>query len=119
MHILLFIFYMVVLCYAITRMNFFRNSRIRPGVLLGLFILRVATGCLHNLVAYRYYPHHGDIWTIFQESFITRQELLSNFHSFLSDNSNWEYVQHNFHRIGPCPVQSFFVRQSLYQYPLL
>ena len=95
MHILLFIFYMVVLCYAITRMSFFRNSRIRSGVLLGLFILRVATGCLHNLVAYRYYPHHGDIWTIFQESFITRRELLTNFHSFLSDNSNWEYIQHN------------------------
>ena len=75
MHVLLFILYGAIACYALPRLKFFRNSGIRPGFLLALFSLRVLTGCLHNWIAWRYYPHHGDIWTFFQASFTTREEV--------------------------------------------
>lgn len=95
MHILLFIFYSAILCYAIQRIPFFRNSRIRPRMLLLLFGLRVACGCLHNLIAYRFFPNHGDIWAFFRTSFVTRQELFTDFHRFLADNSTWAYMPYN------------------------
>lgn len=95
MHILLFIFYGVVLCYIIPKVPLVRNSGIRPGFLLLLFVLRVMTGCLHNWVAYKYYPNHGDVWLFFKESFITRHELFTNFNTFLADNSTWAYMPHN------------------------
>lgn len=95
MHIALFIFYGIVGGYAITRLRFFRNSRIKPTILILLFGLRVVTGCLHNMIAYRYYPNHGDVWRFFNHSLVTRQELFTDFHAFWADNSVWAYMAHN------------------------
>ncbi|MES1160513.1 MAG: hypothetical protein ABUM51_07140 [Bacteroidota bacterium] len=95
MHILLFIFYSFVGGYALTRIPFFRNSGIKPAVLLVLLGLRVAAGCLHNVIAYRYYPNHGDIWLFFNHSFNTRRELFTDFHTFWADNSAWADLPHN------------------------
>lgn len=95
MHIFLFVFYGAVLCYIIPKVPLVRNSEIRPVFLLLLFACRVITGCLHNWVAYKYYPNHGDVWLFFRESFITRHQLFSNFHTFLADNSTWAYMPHN------------------------
>src|SRR5258708_22057768 len=95
MHVLLFIFYGLVGCYAITRIPFFRNSGIRPAFLLLYFGLRVATGCLHNVIAYRYYPNHGDIWLFFNHSFTTRHELFTDFSAFWAHNSTLAYLPHN------------------------
>jgi len=95
MHVLLFIFYSIVLCYALTKIPFFRNSGIRSRVLLFYFGLRVATGCLHNWIAYRYYPNHGDVWTFFTHSFNTRHELFTDFRVFWADNSTLAYLPHN------------------------
>jgi len=95
MHIALFIFYGIVGGYAITKLRFFRNSRIKPTILILLFALRVVTGCLHNMIAYRYYPNHGDVWRFFNHSLVTRQELFTDFHAFWADNSVWAYMAHN------------------------
>ncbi|HWK03727.1 MAG TPA: hypothetical protein VNS58_08845 [Puia sp.] len=95
MHLLLFIFYSIIGCYAITRIPFFRHSGIRPALLLLYLGLRVATGCLHNMIAYRYYPNHGDIWLFFNESFITRHELFTDLRTFWANNSTLAYLQHN------------------------
>src|ERR1700733_8725211 len=95
MHLLLFVIYSIVLCYLLLRMRFFRDSGIRPNLLLLLFALRVAAGCLHNIIAYRFYPNHGDIWAFFQGSFITRQELFHDFPAFIADNSTWAYLPYN------------------------
>jgi hypothetical protein len=95
MHALLFIFYSLIGCYALTRIPFFRNSGIRPRVLLFYFGLRVATGCLHNWIAYRYYPKHGDVWRFFNNSLVQRRELFTDFHAFWADNSTLAYLSHN------------------------
>jgi hypothetical protein len=95
MHVLLFIIYGFALGYGILRMPFFRNSGIRPGWLLLFFALHVGVGSLHTIIAYRYYPGHGDIWDYFQHSFLTRHRLTSDFNMFLEENSNWNYLTHN------------------------
>jgi hypothetical protein len=95
MHLFLFVVYSLVCCLLLRRIKFFRDSGIRPSVLLLLFSLRVAAGCLHNLVAWRFFPNHGDIWTFFQGSAITRYELFHDFHTFLADNSTWAYMPYN------------------------
>src|SRR5579859_4627908 len=95
LHILLFILYFFLLCYAIQKIPFFRNSGIRPRALILLFSLRVLVGSLHNWIAYAYYPSHGDIWIFFNDSFVTRHELFTDFRLFLDDNSTWAYMSHN------------------------
>ncbi|HEV2479066.1 MAG TPA: hypothetical protein VGS79_05365 [Puia sp.] len=113
MHILLFILYSVAGCYAIVRLPFFRNSGLRPGVLLLLFALHVGTGCLHNVIAWHFYPNHGDIWTYYQDSISTWHELRMDFHAFLRDNSTWNYYTHN-SLVNIHLMLNFFSRENLY-----
>jgi len=97
MHILLFILYAAILSWILTRRPFFRD--IHPRLLIAFFALRVAAGCLHNWVAFTYYPGHGDIWRYFNDSFVQRHLLFTDLHAFWT--SNWEgiaafsYLQHN------------------------
>jgi hypothetical protein len=95
MHILLLIFYGTLASVAIWKMPFLQKSGIRPGWLCLLFAGHVFTGWLHNWIAYRYFPDHGDIWNYFSLSFLYRHRLLSEFNLFLSDNSTWTYITHN------------------------
>jgi hypothetical protein len=98
MHILLFILYFAVLSWILTRRPFFRY--IRPPMLIAFFALRVATGCLHNWIAFKYYPNHGDIWLFFNDSFDQRYLLFNDLHAFWINNGNGSlsslsYLQHN------------------------
>src|SRR5258708_37220774 len=93
MHILLFLFYAVVLSWVLLKRRFF--SDIRPVWLIFFFALRVAIGCLHNWIAYKYYPHQGDIWLFFRDSFVTRHELSIGFSVFWADNSSLASLPHN------------------------
>jgi hypothetical protein len=94
-HLFLFIAYALLCFYGIRRLPFFRRSGIRPGVLIFLFALHVLTGCIHNLVAWRYYPGHGDVWRYFNWSLQDRRELIGNFHLFLTENVLSDYASHN------------------------
>jgi hypothetical protein len=96
MHILLFIFYSLLCGYGIGKIPFVRKSAIRPALLLGLFALHVLTGCLHNVIAWRYYPKHGDIWRLFALSLSDRHLLATHqFSQLLADNSGWTYISHS------------------------
>src|SRR5580692_287377 len=95
MHLLLFIGYSLLCGYGIWKIPFFRKSGIRPKWLLLLFAGHVLAGCVHNVIAYRYFPEHGDIWNYFRLSFLYRHRLLSEFPLFLADNSTWTYITHN------------------------
>jgi hypothetical protein len=95
MHTVLLLFYSLICGFAIVKMPFVRNSGIRPVVLLFLFAVHVLTGLAHNVIAYRYYPGHGDIWDNFWKSFMYRHRLVSDFALFRSDNSTWTYISHN------------------------
>ena len=95
MPVLLFILYCGFCGFGILKIPFFRKSGIRPPFLLTLFGLHVLVGCLHNWIAWRFYPEHGDIWFYFQLSFLERHWLLHDTHLFLYYNSGWDIVSHN------------------------
>jgi hypothetical protein len=95
MHVLLFILYCGLCGFGILKIPFFRKSGIRPPFLLTLFGLHVLVGCLHNVIAWRFYPEHGDIWFYFQFSFLERSRLLHDTHLFLYYNSSWDAISHN------------------------
>ena len=95
MHIALFILYSIACGYGLIKIPLVRSTGIRPSVLLVLFALHVAVGCLHNLIAWRYYPGHGDIWDDYQWSLVLRKWLFSDPHRFLLFNSKWTYFTHN------------------------
>ncbi len=95
MHILLFIIYGVACCYGIYKIPFIRRSGIKTGVLWVLFGLHVATGLIHNIIAWRYYPGHGDVWSFYNDSFEVRYQLTHRFDLFLSDNKAWVYIRYN------------------------
>jgi hypothetical protein len=95
MTIILILIYGVACGYAVWKMPFVRLSGIKPAVLLLLFGLHVATGWVHNVISWRYFPEHGDIWFYFRMSFLFRHRLLHDFPQFLADNSRWTYVSHN------------------------
>jgi hypothetical protein len=95
LHIILFTGYALLCVYGILKLPFFRRSDIRPVVLVFLFALHVLSGCIHNHVAWRYYPGHGDIWQFFERSLYDRHELMVNFHQFLAENVISDYASHN------------------------
>jgi hypothetical protein len=95
MHILLFIFYSLLCGYGILKIPFFRKSGIPPALLLGLFAFHVLTGCLHNIIAWRYYPGHGDVWSSFSISLFDRNLLVTQFGQLLVDNSDWSNFSHS------------------------
>jgi hypothetical protein len=118
LHIVLFILYSLICGYGILRLPFFRNCGIRPGVLLLLFALHVLTGCLHNLIAWRFYPHHGDIWSYYENSIVMGHELWTDFHAFLMDNGTFDRFIHN-SLISIHIILNLFSFQNLYINTLL
>jgi hypothetical protein len=95
MHILLFIFYGLLAGYGVLRIPFIRKSGIRPAWLLLFFAAHVLLGCLHDVIAWRFYPGHGDLWDFFERSFLARREMTADLHAFLKYNANWNYFTHN------------------------
>jgi hypothetical protein len=95
LHILLFILYSLGCAFAIKKLRFFRESGIRTGVLLVFFAVHVLTGCLHNVIAWRYYPGHGDIWYYFEDAADQVHKLRTDFQTFVRDNGTLDSFSHN------------------------
>jgi hypothetical protein len=84
MYVLIFAIYFFLFSLALTRIPFFIKSNIKPVFILVLFTAHAATACIHNWIAYRYYPNHGDIWFFFNDSLLMKQDLLANPSKFIS-----------------------------------
>jgi hypothetical protein len=95
MHIILLILYCILCAYGVARLRCIRKSGIRPAMLQLLFGLHVAVGWIHNIIAWRYYPGHGDVYDNFDKSFLYRHRLLTQIHLWQSDNNTWTHVTHN------------------------
>ncbi|WP_431214704.1 hypothetical protein ACQ86N_08035 [Puia sp. P3] len=112
MHLLLFIGYSLLIIYGLLKIPFVRDCGIRPVFVLLFFALHAATGILHNWIAFRYYPGHGDPWQFYQLSFMYRTRLLSDFSRFMEDNSTLTYITHN-GIIGVNMLLNIFSRDNL------
>jgi len=112
MHLLLFIGYSLLIIYGLLKIPFIRNCGIRPVFVILFFALHVITGILHNWIAWRYYPGHGDVWQFYELSFLYRTRLLTQFSQFMEDNSTMTYITHN-GIIGINMLLNIFSRDNL------
>jgi hypothetical protein len=76
MHIILLIAYGLLLSVAVVRIPFIKKSQIKPVYLLIFFWLRCITSFIHNIIAWRFYPNHGDIWNYFETGTQMKNALL-------------------------------------------
>lgn len=123
MEVLLLILYGILCGYVVVKMKFIRKSRIRTLPLLFLFFLHVAVGCGHNLIAWYYYPGHGDIWTYFQFSATERYQLLNDFEEWQKFNPDWDSFAHNAIAIvhillGPLSGNNLYTNTLLLSFPV-
>ena len=56
MFYLLFTFYLVLFCWIITRLKFFKESRLERRILMVLFLIRVLVGLINGYINMYYYP---------------------------------------------------------------
>ncbi|MEO8416032.1 MAG: hypothetical protein ABI472_20395 [Ginsengibacter sp.] len=71
---LLFAFYLLVLCWLITRIKFFKESGLDNRVLIFLFLIRVIAGIINGYINLYYY--HGTDVANFQQQGIEEYQLL-------------------------------------------
>jgi hypothetical protein len=58
---LLFITYLVIICWLLTKINFVRNAGIGTRLIIGLFLIRVAASILYNFINIHYYNEESDV----------------------------------------------------------
>lgn len=84
MDYLLFIFYLLLFCWLISRLNFFKNSGIATNVLIILFLIRIAVAFVNSYINLYYYAV-SDV-TEFQKQGIEEYNLLlHNPHEYLTN----------------------------------
>lgn len=75
--ILLFLVYLVIFSFIISRSSFLHAGGLTTKFLLVYFYFSSAIGLGHLYLAWRYFPGHGDIWYYFEEGLWVRDQLLS------------------------------------------
>jgi len=93
---IVFIFYLVLLSWLITRIPFFKKSGIGVGLLVALFCIKVAAGVLYGL--YYNMPSQklgADTWRFYRESVIETDDLLHRPLYFISN-----FFQSNYQQTG-------------------
>jgi len=123
MHVLLLIAYAALCTYGVARLRFVRKSGIRPGPVRVLFLIHVAAGCLHNYIAWRFYPEHGDIWFYFHYSSIEAHRLFADSGLFWQYNAHWDFLAHNsitfIHiLLNPLSFNNLYINTLLFSFPV-
>jgi hypothetical protein len=78
LNILLFIIYLSLICWLLTKINFVKNAGIDPKLLMGLFLLKVAAGIAIGWVSLNYYGAGNDYWDINKYSWKEYQLLIND-----------------------------------------
>ena len=88
---LLFFFYLVVFCWLISRINFFKESGLDKRILISLFLVRVIAGLVNGYINIYYYQ--GTDTASFQQEGIAEYHLL--FHNTSEYFTNIFHSNHN------------------------
>jgi len=88
---LLFFFYLVIFCWFISRIKFFKEAGLDKRVLIFLFVMRVIAGILNTYINFNYYPVTDA--SIFRDEGIAEYNLL--FHNTAEYFTNIFHSNHN------------------------
>jgi hypothetical protein len=90
---LLFTFYLILFCWLITRIRFFKESKLRNRILIALFLIRVFVGLVNGYINLYYYPVSDAVGFQFQG--IEEYHLL-----FQNPSEYFTNIFHSNHNIG-------------------
>lgn len=87
MSYLLFIIYLVVFCWLITKVRFFKESGLSAKTLIILFIVKVAAGIIYGIIYSRIPDHkiYADTWRFYYESLDETEALFNNPLKYFTD----------------------------------
>lgn len=91
MSYLLFTFYLVLFCWLITRLSFFKKCGLHKAILIGLFLIRIFAGLVNLYINLYYYPV-SDVFS-FHHSGVQEYHLL--FHNTSEYFTNIFHSNHN------------------------
>lgn len=77
MQLLLFLLYTSILMFVVLKMPFFRNTSLKPRLLLGLFALKIAMATAYGYIHFHYF-YGGDTWAFLQNSRLIYESLFIN-----------------------------------------
>ncbi len=78
MNYLLFIVYLIIICWFLMHMPVIRRLGIDPRMVLGLFLLKIMAGIAIGWVSIHIYGHGNDYWDINDEAWIEYQLLIND-----------------------------------------
>ncbi len=84
MDYLLFILYLLLFCWVITRLNFFKNSGIASNVLIILFLIRIASGFINSYINLYHYSV-SDVTEFHKEGIAEYYLLIHNPREYLTN----------------------------------
>jgi hypothetical protein len=84
---LLFLFYLVIFCWLISRINFFKEARINKRILISLFLARVIAGLVNGYLSLNYFTS--------TDTAFFQQEGIAEYHLLFNNTS--EYFTNIFH----------------------
>ncbi len=94
MDYLLFILYLLLFCWLITRLNFFKNSGIASNVLIILFLIRMASGFLNSYINLYHYAV-SDVTEFHKQGLIEYDLLFHNPREYLTNIFHNSYTTYS------------------------
>ena len=90
---ILFVVYLLILCWLITKVSFVKNSGLNTRVVTGLFLLKIAAGLAIGWISYNTYNTGNDYWDVNREGLKEYQLLLNNPKEYFTNIFHSQYTK--------------------------
>ena len=94
MYYLLFIIYLLLICFVITRVTFIKNAGLSHKIVITLFLIKVAAGLFCGWISEHYYPQGNDYWNMNTHAGEEYQVLIHDPRGFFLNIFNSPYADH-------------------------
>jgi len=93
LHPLLFVIYLLLFCWLVIRIPFFKNAPIHKWILIVIFLLKIAAGIAYAwLFAQPQYINTADTWNYYHASVAETNWLLHEPVAFIKDLFHYNYI---------------------------
>jgi hypothetical protein len=90
---ILFVFYLLIFCWLITKVPFVKNSGLSNKYILLLFLAKILAGLVIGWVSYNVYGKGNDYWNVNRDGWIEYQLLLTNPKEYFTNIFHSQYSQ--------------------------
>ncbi len=93
MDYILFVVYLLILCWLITKVSFVKNSGLNSRLIVLLFLLKIIAGLAIGWISYNTYNTGNDYWDVNREGWKEYQILLSNPKEYFTNIFHSQYIK--------------------------